>query len=52
MLRELMKSKIHRATITDAHLDYVGSLTLDRNLMEAAAPLAQTTPEPRFPSMT
>ena len=36
MLRELMKSKIHRATITDAHLDYVGSLTLDRNLMEAA----------------
>ena len=36
MLRELMKSKIHRATITDAHLDYVGSLTLDRDLMEAA----------------
>jgi len=35
MLRELMKSKIHRATVTDAHLDYVGSLTLDRDLMEA-----------------
>jgi len=34
MLRELMKSKIHRATVTDAHLDYVGSLTLDRNLMD------------------
>lgn len=36
MLRELMKSKIHRATVTDAHLDYVGSLTLDRDLMDAA----------------
>jgi len=35
MLRELMKSKIHRATVTDAHLDYVGSLTLDRDLMDA-----------------
>jgi aspartate 1-decarboxylase len=35
MLRELMKSKIHRATVTDANLDYVGSLTLDRDLMEA-----------------
>jgi aspartate 1-decarboxylase len=36
MLREMMKSKIHRATITDANLDYVGSLTLDPLLMEAA----------------
>ena len=35
MLRELMKSKIHRATVTDAHLDYVGSLTVDARLMEA-----------------
>jgi aspartate 1-decarboxylase len=34
MMRELMKSKIHRATVTDAHLDYVGSLTLDSDLME------------------
>ena len=40
MLRELMKSKIHRATVTDAHLDYVGSLTLDRDLMEAVDLLA------------
>ena len=36
MLRELMKSKIHRATVTDAHLDYVGSLTVDAALMRAA----------------
>jgi aspartate 1-decarboxylase len=31
-----MKSKIHRATITDANLHYVGSITVDRELMEAA----------------
>ena len=33
---ELLKSKIHRATVTDANLDYVGSLTLDPMLMERA----------------
>ena len=32
----MMKSKIHRATVTDANLDYVGSITIDRDLMEAA----------------
>jgi aspartate 1-decarboxylase len=31
-----MKSKVHRATITGAHLDYVGSITLDRTLLELA----------------
>lgn len=36
MQRMLMKSKIHRARITDANLEYEGSLTIDRNLMEAA----------------
>ena len=36
MLREMMNSKIHRATVTDAHLDYVGSLTVDADLMKAA----------------
>ena len=36
MQRTLMKSKIHRATVTDADLNYVGSITLDRNLMEEA----------------
>jgi aspartate 1-decarboxylase len=36
MMRVMMKSKIHRATITQADLHYVGSVTLDRALMEAA----------------
>jgi aspartate 1-decarboxylase len=33
---EVLKSKVHRATITEANLNYVGSLTLDEDLMEAA----------------
>ena len=36
MMRIMMKSKIHRATVTQADLDYVGSITLDAALMEAA----------------
>ena len=36
MTRNMMKSKIHRATVTDADLNYVGSITIDRELMEAA----------------
>lgn len=36
MLREILKSKIHRATVTQADLHYVGSLTIDRDLMDAA----------------
>jgi len=36
MLVELLKSKIHRATVTDACLDYEGSITIDRELMQAA----------------
>lgn len=36
MQRTMMKSKIHRATVTDANLGYVGSITIDRSLMEAA----------------
>ena len=36
MRRRMMKSKIHRATVTDANLNYVGSITLDRALMKAA----------------
>jgi aspartate 1-decarboxylase len=32
----MLKSKVHRATVTQADLHYVGSLTLDRNLMDAA----------------
>ena len=36
MFRHLMKSKIHRATVTEADLHYVGSITIDRELMDAA----------------
>jgi pantoate--beta-alanine ligase len=36
MQRTMMKSKIHRATVTGANLDYVGSITLDRRLMDLA----------------
>ncbi|MGW7362874.1 aspartate 1-decarboxylase [Streptomyces sp. NPDC054841] len=36
MLRTLFKSKIHRATVTQADLHYVGSVTVDAELMEAA----------------
>lgn len=36
MLRTMMKSKIHRATVTGADIDYVGSITLDPELMELA----------------
>ncbi len=36
MLIEVLKSKIHRATITQADLNYIGSITIDEDLMEAA----------------
>ena len=36
MLRTMLKSKIHRATVTQADLHYVGSLTIDADLMKAA----------------
>lgn len=36
MLLEMMKGKIHRARVTEANLNYVGSITIDTNLMEAA----------------
>jgi len=36
MFRTLMKSKLHRATITDANLHYVGSVTVDADLMAMA----------------
>ncbi|MCK5073036.1 MAG: aspartate 1-decarboxylase [Bacteriovoracaceae bacterium] len=36
MFRSMMKSKIHRATVTDANLKYVGSITIDKNLCEKA----------------
>ena len=36
MFIEMLKAKIHRATVTGADLNYIGSLTLDENLMDAA----------------
>lgn len=36
MFRTMCKSKIHRATVTDANLNYVGSITIDKELMEKA----------------
>ena len=35
-MRVMLKSKIHRATVTDANLNYEGSITIDRKLMQAA----------------
>lgn len=36
MLRTMCKSKIHRATVTEANLNYVGSITIDVDLLKAA----------------
>ncbi len=36
MTIEVLKSKIHRVTVTGAELDYIGSITIDRTLMDAA----------------
>ncbi len=35
--RQLLNSKIHRAVITEANLDYIGSISIDENLMDAAS---------------
>lgn len=36
MIRRFLKAKIHRATVTQVDLDYVGSITVDRDLLDAA----------------
>jgi aspartate 1-decarboxylase len=36
MFRTMMKGKIHRASVTDSNLEYQGSITIDKNLMENA----------------
>lgn len=36
MILNMFKSKIHRATVTEANLNYVGSITIDKTLMDAA----------------
>ncbi|TMB51669.1 MAG: aspartate 1-decarboxylase [Deltaproteobacteria bacterium] len=35
MMRKMMRAKIHRATVTEANVDYEGSITIDRRLMDA-----------------
>jgi len=40
MFRTMLKSKLHRATVTQADLNYVGSVTIDEDLMDAADLLA------------
>ena len=42
MQRKMLKSKIHRATITDCDLHYVGSITVDTDLLEQADILRET----------
>ncbi len=39
MLREMLRAKVHRATVTETRVDYHGSLTLDADLMQAAGML-------------
>lgn len=36
MLLQILKSKIHRVTVTEANLEYIGSITIDEDLMEAS----------------
>lgn len=36
MFIEVLKSKIHRVTVTEARLDYIGSITIDQDLLDAA----------------
>ena len=36
MFREMMNGKLHRATVTEANLNYVGSITIDQDLLDAA----------------
>jgi aspartate 1-decarboxylase len=36
MLRSLLQAKIHRCTVTDAHLDYIGSIAIDADLLNAS----------------
>ena len=40
MLIEVLKSKLHRVTVTEADLDYIGSITIDEDLMDAANMIA------------
>ena len=48
---EVLKSKIHRVTITQANLDYVGSITIDEDLLDAANMQKLTQTEEKFPQV-
>jgi aspartate 1-decarboxylase len=37
MFRTMMKSKIHRATVTEANLNYIGSITIDQDILDVVA---------------
>ena len=58
MLIEVLKSKIHRVRVTQANLNYVGSITIDEDLMDAANmiegekdPAQKESPAPTVPLM-
>lgn len=40
MLLQILKSKIHRVTVTEANLEYIGSITIDEDLMDASGIVA------------
>jgi aspartate 1-decarboxylase len=52
MLRTMLKSKIHRATVTQADLHYVGSITIDRDLLDAANRTVGTGGDPSATAAT
>ena len=57
MIRTMMTSKIHRATVTQADLHYVGSVTVDQDLLDAAglpahAPEGPDLLDPRHPVLS
>ena len=54
MFRKMLRCKIHRATVTHCDPDYVGSITIDANLLEAAGSSLDLTaegPEVPLPAM-
>ena len=48
MYLKMLKGKIHRATVIQAELDYVGSITVDEELLEAARRIHEKHPETVF----
>ena len=44
MMLNMLKGKIHRATVVQAEVDYIGSITIDQDLMDAAGILEHDLP--------